>query len=400
MPAFSKRTIDGILARAKKTRRTVERGDSHDHAGLRFRATPAGKGTWFYRYRDPEGALRLTKLGDWPDMPLKDAREARDGLAKARRVHGGALPSRSTDRTFIALWDAYLAAISDPARDEYQRSHRETRRLLEADVVPEWRRREIDDITRADVESLCRRIGERPAPILANRVFAIMRALFNWAIASGKWGLEHSPCDRLKEPYATNRRDVWLKPAEVRAFLRAVPETFSDNVSTALVLALRTGQRIGEVAGLPWREVDLEGATWYLPEHRAKNGEAHEVPLPPQVVAMLRARPAGAWVFPGPTGDRPMLRSSVGKLWRERRDALGFGHVHVHDLRHTVMTHLAKLGCPRPVRERIANHRTIRGAADRYDHHGYDDEARDWLCRWNDELDRLAGINVVTVRRA
>lgn len=50
------------------------------------------------------------------------------------------------------------------------------------------------------------------------------------------------------------------------------------------------------------------------------------------------------------------------------------------------MTHLAKLGVSKHIRERIANHRMRQSVADRYDHHAYDSEAREALERWNDEI--------------
>jgi integrase len=66
----------------------------------------------------------------------------------------------------------------------------------------------------------------------------------------------------------------------------------------------------------------------------------------------------------------------------------------VHDLRRTVATGLAKLGCPRVVQDRILNHVDSSVSAI-YDQHRYDAEARDWLQKWADYLEALAVRNVV-----
>jgi len=71
----------------------------------------------------------------------------------------------------------------------------------------------------------------------------------------------------------------------------------------------------------------------------------------------------------------------------------------VHDLRRTVATGLAKLGCPRVAQDRILNHVDSSVSAI-YDRHRYDAEARVWLQKWADYLDALTVSNVVPLRAA
>ena len=66
-------------------------------------------------------------------------------------------------------------------------------------------------------------------------------------------------------------------------------------------------------------------------------------------------------------------------------------------MRRSALTGLARLGCPRVVQDRIANHFDASVAAI-HDVHSYDEEARGWLQRWADYLDgaaSTAGANVV-----
>jgi integrase len=48
-----------------------------------------------------------------------------------------------------------------------------------------------------------------------------------------------------------------------------------------------TGQRREEVAALDWAELDRDTATWVLPAGRAKNGQAHIVPLSALALVIL-----------------------------------------------------------------------------------------------------------------
>jgi integrase len=71
----------------------------------------------------------------------------------------------------------------------------------------------------------------------------------------------------------------------------------------------------------------------------------------------------------------------------------------VHDLRRTVATGLARLGCPRVVQDRILNH-VDNSVAAIYDRHSYDAEARTWLQKWADYMDALTTRNVVSISAA
>jgi len=66
-----------------------------------------------------------------------------------------------------------------------------------------------------------------------------------------------------------------------------------------------------------------------------------------------------------------------------------------HDLRRTVRTGIARLGCPPPVAEAILGH-AAGGIVGVYDQHAYEAEAGDWLQKWNDHLDRLRARSVAS----
>jgi integrase len=72
----------------------------------------------------------------------------------------------------------------------------------------------------------------------------------------------------------------------------------SPAVRAALWFLLYTFQRVGEIRGATWEEIDFDAALWRIPEHRMKNRRAHIVPLARQVLELLKE--LSFW-----TGDSP-----------------------------------------------------------------------------------------------
>jgi len=68
----------------------------------------------------------------------------------------------------------------------------------------------------------------------------------------------------------------------------------------ALEIAICTAARSGEVRGARWAEIDLGAALWTVPAERMKAEREHRVPLPEQVLRLLRElKVTGDLVFPG-----------------------------------------------------------------------------------------------------
>ena len=67
---------------------------------------------------------------------------------------------------------------------------------------------------------------------------------------------------------------------------------------------------------------------------------------------------------------------------------LDIEHWSPHDLRRTVRTGLARLGCPNEVGEAILGH-SKKGIEGTYNLHTYDKECKIWLQKWADYLDDL-----------
>ena len=177
-------------------------------------------------------------------------------------------------------------------------------------------------------------------------------------------------------------------------------------------LLLLTGQRRDEIASATWDEFKLGSPApeWIIPRERAKNNQAHAVPLSNAAVAVLEALPriksAARYVLTT-TGEAPVSGFSRAKrgldaamLAIARQEAtersedpvkVTMAPWRLHDLRRTAASGMAALGQPVHVVEAVLNHRsgTIRGVAAVYNRHDYLEEKRRALSAWANLLDDI-----------
>jgi integrase len=135
-------------------------------------------------------------------------------------------------------------------------------------------------------------------------------------------------------------------------------------------LLLLTGQRRGEVVGM--RRAELSGLdgdkpVWDIPSDRTKNSRPHSVPLAPQAVTIINARPeiGESGLLFTTTGRTPISAFSKtkervdGRIARRRGEA-GLALMPdwtLHDLRRTMVTMMnERLGIAPHVVESCVNH--------------------------------------------
>jgi integrase len=224
---------------------------------------------------------------------------------------------------------------------------------------------------------------------MAHLMFAYARGLFNWEIASGKYGLETSPCDRVqptkligpKEP-----RQRVLNDREIAALWRST-EKLGYPFGPLVRLLLLTGARRNEVAGLREREIDLNKKLWSIPPERFKSKATHLVPLTAPAIDIITSLPRfrnGDHLLSTSFGEKPISGFSKSK---DRLDAIIAAELgklspwRIHDIRRTVRTHLAALRVSDLVAETILGHGK-RGLQRVYDQHSYEAEMREALELW------------------
>ena len=351
--------------------------------------------TFIYFYRMPgEIKKRRLTLGNYPALSLAEAHlqyaEAREMVARGIDPAAKALTEKEDERTaptVAALADEYVEKWAKARK----RSWATDKRILEKDVLPEWGRRKARDITRRDVIRLLDNIVDRGAPIMANRTLAVVRKMFNFAVARDI--VHASPCTVIQTPSSEQRRDRVLSAEEIKTFWHGLEGTrITEGIRLALKLQLVTAQRKGEIISAEWAEIDLQEKWWTIPAEKAKNRLPHRVPLSTVAIEIMEAAKnlAGdsCWVFPSPRGAGHITPTAVDHALRVDLNNLGINNFTPHDLRRTAASHMTSMGISRLVVSKILNH-VERGVTAVYDRHSYDREKRQALEAWAQKLKSL-----------
>jgi integrase len=250
--------------------------------GLVLRVSYGGTKTWGIVYWF-NNRVRRMRLGDNSNLKLDEARRlASEALSRRDAGHDPAAEKAAAKnaKTFAELAVEYVERHAKP----HKKSWRSDERTLNSEVLPRWRHLKPADISRSDVRALIERVADRGAPIQANRVLALVRKLFNFAI--GRDWLVNNPCHLVAMPGKEIPRDRVLNDDEICKICAALEQEVPPT-RAAFRLQLLTAQRGGEVKQMRWADLDLDGGWWTIPASRAKNGLSHRVPLNAQAVKIL-----------------------------------------------------------------------------------------------------------------
>ncbi len=351
--------------------------------GFAIRVSLGGAKAWFVKYLFKRKQHRLA-LGRYPSVTLKKARAlARD--AKSDVAHGidPALARLMEQEapTFYELAQIFIERHAKPKK----RSWREDQRILMKYCRP-WHRHKAADITRADVVDLLHRIASGGAGVMGNRVLACVRKVYNYGIKNGH--VEANPAYMVDAPAAETSRERVYSENELRRLWSAFGERGLAGV--VFKFCLITGQRVSEVRGMRWDEI--EGDLWTLPGARTKNRRIHAVPLNDMALELLEPLRLldSEWVFPSPRKEEQPL-THTDKAMAAVREISGVKDYRTHDLRRTMTTGLTALGFPKPDVGRLLNH-TETGVTATYDRHDYLSLKKDLVAAWDRRLrEILAG---------
>ncbi len=382
--------------------------------GFGIRVSPKGKKTWFVMYRFA-GLRRRYKLGRYPDVSLEKARtkarkalsevsDSKDPVQEKKAEEALIKRERLEAKTFSELSKLYI--------EEYaklnKRSWEEDERIIDKLLKPEFGSLNVKEIVRSHVRSFLRNMAVK-TPVQANRSQACLRKIFNWAIKEEIVDMEGNPAAGISSPGGREKpKERNLSDDEIKAVWNEL-EKDSTAPKKALQLILLTGQRPGEVVGLPWEEINLNDALWMLPGSRAKNGLTNIIPLSNQAIRIIeKQREAlesqmkkrekrrqkvsqSAFVFPCRhlTKDKPMTVYAIDQEAQNISKDLGIPGFAPHDLRRTCSTKLGEMLIPGHLIDRITNHKPT-GITDRvYNKYDYLREKQEALNAWGARLSRI-----------
>jgi integrase len=359
--------------------------------GFGLRVAPSGRKTFIFLYRF-KGLSRRMSLGVYPDLTLHEARKtyAEAYLTLTKGIDPGkqtlsAKHEESLAPTVKDFVTEYLEKWAKPRKKKWA----EDERTLYKDVVPYIGRSKMKDITRRDLGSILDRIVDRGSPGQANKTHQVLSKMFSFAVSRSV--IEHNPVVGMGKPATENISLRFLNAIEIKQFWNKLDEIpIKEGTALCLKVLLLLGQRRGETATLEWQEIDLNNKTWTIPTHKAKNGKAHTVPLPPMAMSIItRAKELAkdsSYVFPGAKPSSPTSPDSITSAVYKNQHRFNMEQFSAHDLRHTVATQLAEAGVEGVHISKVLNHTVPGITAQVYNHHQYDKEKSQALVKWERKL--------------
>jgi integrase len=186
------------------------------------------------------------------------------------------------------------------------------------------------------------KLAEGAAAGTVNRYLAVVSAVLHHA-KSREWLASVPPIPRMDEPKGKLRFLSEAEASELIAYLDEQPR--SEHLIDMIEFTLATGLREANVTGLRWDWLDLERRLAFVPSEKSKSGRLIRIPLNSLALEVLERRRGlhDEWVFTY-RGRRIMKANRDG--FRAAVEAMGWGDVSWHTLRHTWASWHVMAGTP------------------------------------------------------
>jgi site-specific recombinase XerD len=210
-------------------------------------------------------------------------------------------------------------------------------------------------------------ITEKGKPLSSNtrrQRLSMLRVFFN-RIIEWEWddAPPRSPIFASDMPKADEPLPKFLGDGDATRFARSVAAETDPLRRLTLELLMRTGMRVGELCALERDAVVQIGDGFWL---RIPVGKLHNdryVPLHPTLLPLLdawRARHDDDRELLLTNGGRPLTRHGVTRMINRAGRRAGLGHLHPHQLRHTLATQAINRGMRLEAIAALLGHRTLR----------------------------------------
>lgn len=287
-----------------------------DGDGLFLLVAPSGARSWMLRVQ-VDGRRRDIGLGAVDDgrtgrhaFGVEDDRhsaiplmlrkrltlaEAREKAAALRRVaKAGSDPAIERDRrrvTIPTFAEALTQAHTTLSAGWSERTAKAFKASLEEHANPKLGRLKVNAIGSSEMITALAPIWT-DKPVMARKVRSRICQVLAFAKARG-WRSEALPDAReLRTGLSKQSRGgnfAAMPYAEIPAFVAAELAKGGGSSRRAVLFAILTAARSGEVRQATWEQVDLQAGTWTRPAAIMKMGEGHVVTLSKAAVALLEA---------------------------------------------------------------------------------------------------------------
>jgi integrase len=271
-----------------------------------------------------------------------------EALAGAPTIEPGA--ARTKPGTVAAAVAGYFGSATFAAAAKATRGSR--RSILERFRAAHGDKG-IATLARTHVERMV--AARADAPASAHNFLAALRALMRYAVTTGL--RSDDPTIGVRAPrYKPKGYPTWTEE-DIAAFEARHPKGTKPRL--ALALLLYTAQRRADVVRMGRQHVRDS----LLTVRQSKTGATLQIPLHPELQAVLAATPASNMTFLVGHNGKPYSAEAFGLWFKYRCREAGLPHLSAHGLRKAACRRLAELGCSAHVIAAISGHSTLQEVA-------------------------------------
>jgi integrase len=180
----------------------------------------------------------------------------------------------------------------------------------------------------------------------ADYAWAVLMRLISFA--RGRGMTTYRLPEQVERLYESDRSENIWADNDIADFERVA----SEELKLAMMLALETGQRQGDLLLLPWSSytTDAEGRQWImLRQSKSKRhnrpGRLVKIPVTKRLRAVLETTRRVSPVMLTNSKGRPWTGHGFSSSWRKACAKAGISGLTFHDLRGTAVTRLSAAGC-------------------------------------------------------
>ena len=270
------------------------------------------------------------------------------------QILDGLQGNASRNKTFGDIAQRYLEEVTPQKRGQREESYR-IGRILQAHLstiylsdlrpqdIADWRDDRLKEVSSASVI----------------REITTISAICNQAMR--EWGLlNDNPVLKISKPKPTKARTRRPTEQEIEELCKAMlltenttkPELVTQRVALALLFAIETAMRAGEICGLTWNDIYLTKRIAHLPI--TKNGSSRDVPLSKRAIEIIEKLKG--------IDEKSVFdvdAKTLDVLFRRARDKCEIEDLHFHDTRREALTRMSKK-VPVEMLAKISGHKDLR----------------------------------------
>src|SRR5215204_3861141 len=349
-----------------------------------------------------EGSITRRRNGGWSaqyTVHTAEGRKRKTLYGKTRQEVAAKLARALSDREGGLIFDAeglklgeYLGRwLEDSVKGTVRSTTYERyEQISRTHIVPMLGSVKLKALSPTHVRGLYKEKLESLSPRTVQYIHVTLHKALKQAVSDGL--IPRNVTEAVKPPQIRQEEIRPLMPEQVNALLSAAR---GDRLEALYVLAIHTGLRQGELLGLKWEDVDLEGGTLQVRRTltTAKGGPVLSTPktkgsrrtvkLTQSAIEALRShlqrqlgeidRAGSLWeenglIFASEKGEPLDRRGTVKYQFKKLLKCAGLPDIRFHDLRHTCATLLLGRNVNPKIVSEMLGHASIAITLDTYSH--------------------------------